>query len=196
MSWLLNSAAMNIGVHVSLSVLVSQVLVLQLCLTLCHPTDHSSVHGILQARIVEWIAIPFSRGSSQPRGRTWVYCITGKFFTLWATREASLSQEVNGVLSKENTLFFCFVFSSLVCQAVLVWGWRWRWGYPTGLLIYSSACNPYFVHANPKKTISHSIPHRLDLLLPVSLHVSVERQKIHEINKQRNSKQWLLLWGK
>ena len=114
MSWLLNSAAMNIGVHVSLSVLVSQVLVLQLCLTLCHPTDHSSVHGILQARIVEWIALPFSRGSSQPKGRTWVYCITGKFFTLWATREASLSQEVNGVLSKENTLFlFCFFLFGL-----------------------------------------------------------------------------------
>ena len=113
MSWLLNSAAMNIGVHVSLSVLVSQVLVVQLCLTLCDPTDHSSVHGILQARIVEWVAIPFSRGSSQPRDWTQVYCITGKLFTVWATREASLSREVNGVLSKENTLLFCFFLFGL-----------------------------------------------------------------------------------
>ena len=48
----------------------------------------SSVHGILQARILEWVAIPFSRGSSQPRDWTWVSHITGRFFTVWATREA------------------------------------------------------------------------------------------------------------
>ena len=45
----------------------------------------SSVHGILQARILEWVAMPFSRGSSQPRNWTWVSCITGRFFTIWAT---------------------------------------------------------------------------------------------------------------
>ena len=45
----------------------------------------SSVHGIIQARVLEWVAIPFSRGSSQPRDRTRVSCIAGKFFTLWAT---------------------------------------------------------------------------------------------------------------
>ena len=48
----------------------------------------SSVHGILQARIPEWVAYPFSRGSSQPRNRTGVFCIVGGFFTSWATREA------------------------------------------------------------------------------------------------------------
>ena len=42
----------------------------------------SSVHGILQARILEWVAIPFSTGSSQPREWTWVSCIAGKFFTV------------------------------------------------------------------------------------------------------------------
>ena len=47
----------------------------------------SSVHGILQARILEWVAIPFSRGSSWPRGWTWDSCIAGRFFTIWATRE-------------------------------------------------------------------------------------------------------------
>ena len=47
----------------------------------------SSLHGILQARILEWVAIPFSRGSSQPRDRTQVSCIAGRFFTFWATRE-------------------------------------------------------------------------------------------------------------
>ena len=54
-------------------------------LTLCDCMDYT-VHGIFQARILEWIAIPFSRGSSQPRDRTLVSCIAGDFF--WATREA------------------------------------------------------------------------------------------------------------
>ena len=60
-----------------------KVLVTQLCLTLCDPLDcswpDSSVHGILQARILEWVAIPFSKESSQPRDRTWVSCIAGTF---------------------------------------------------------------------------------------------------------------------
>ena len=47
-----------------------------------------SVHGILQARILEWVAIPFSRGSYQPRDQTQVSCTAGRFFTIWATKEA------------------------------------------------------------------------------------------------------------
>ena len=46
-----------------------------------------SVHGILQTRILEWGAIPFSRGSSRPRDQTQVSHIVGRFFTIWATRE-------------------------------------------------------------------------------------------------------------
>ena len=69
----------------------SQVLVIQSCLTLCNPTDFSrpgsSVHGILQARVLEWVAIPFSRGSFQPRDWTWVPCIAGGFLNVWTTRE-------------------------------------------------------------------------------------------------------------
>ena len=69
--------------------------VTQLCLTLCNFMDcgppGSSVHGILQARILEWVAILSSRGSSQPRNRTPVSCIAGRFFTLWATREPRFS---------------------------------------------------------------------------------------------------------
>ena len=69
------------------------VLVFRSCLTLWEPMDYSppgsSVHGILQARIVEWVAIPFSRRSFWPRSWTWVSCIAGGFFTIWATREAS-----------------------------------------------------------------------------------------------------------
>ena len=47
-----------------------------------------TVHAILQARILEWVAFCFSRGSSQPRDRTHVFCIAGRFFTSWANREA------------------------------------------------------------------------------------------------------------
>jgi len=47
-----------------------------------------TIHGILQARILEWVAVPFSRGSSQPRDPTQVSCIAGRLFTSWATREA------------------------------------------------------------------------------------------------------------
>ena len=65
------------------------VLVAQLYPTLCNPIDcslpGSSVHGILQARILEWVAIFFSKGSSWPRDWTWVSCIAGRFFTIWAT---------------------------------------------------------------------------------------------------------------
>ena len=63
----------------------------KLCLTLCDPIGcslpGSSVHGILQARVLEWVAISFSRGSSWPRDRTQVSHVVGRCFTIWATRE-------------------------------------------------------------------------------------------------------------
>ena len=66
-------------------------LVSQSCLTLCSPMDcsppGSSVHGIFQARILDWIAVPFSRGSSQSRDQTRVSYIAGSLYC-WATREA------------------------------------------------------------------------------------------------------------
>ena len=68
---------------------VSEVKVSQLCLTLCNPMDYTrhGVLGILQARILEWVAFSFSRGSSQPRDWTQVSHVAGGFFTSWATRE-------------------------------------------------------------------------------------------------------------
>ena len=64
--------------------LCTEVLVRQSCPTLCNPMDcsplGSSVHGILQARILEWVVIPFSMGSSQSRDQTQVSCIAGRFF--------------------------------------------------------------------------------------------------------------------
>ena len=67
------------------------VLVTQSCLTLCDLTycslPDSSFHGILWARILEWIAVPFSRGSSWPRDWAWISCIACGFFIIQATRE-------------------------------------------------------------------------------------------------------------
>ena len=72
-----------------------KLLVIQSGLTLCEAMDcslpGSSVHWIHQARILDYVAILFSRGSSWPRDREWVSCIAGRFFTTWATREAHLS---------------------------------------------------------------------------------------------------------
>ena len=59
----------------------SEVKVGQLCLYLCDPIDYT-VCGILQAKILEWVAFPFSKGSSQPRDQTQVSCIAGGSFTI------------------------------------------------------------------------------------------------------------------
>ena len=70
-------------------------LVAQSCPILCDPMDciplGSSVCGIFQARILEWVAISFSRGTSWPRARTGVSCIAGRFFTDWTTTEAYIT---------------------------------------------------------------------------------------------------------
>ena len=69
--------SMSTDVYVSES---EKVKVAQSCPTLCDPMDYT-VHGILQARILEWVAFPFSRGSSQLRDRTQISRIAGGFFT-------------------------------------------------------------------------------------------------------------------
>ena len=79
----------------------------------CSPPG-SSVHGIFQARVLEWGAISFSRGSSWPRNWTWVSCIADRRFTLWATREGSqlLGQGTNKRLpsskAEEGSWLYCF----------------------------------------------------------------------------------------
>ena len=87
------------------------MLVTQLCPTLCDPMDcsppGSSFLGILQARILVWVAIPFSRRSSQSRDQTCVPCIVRKFVTIWITREAhSMTYMKDKVLHMENTEYF------------------------------------------------------------------------------------------
>ena len=79
-------------------------LVSQSCPTLCNPIDcslpGSSVHGISQARILEWAAISFSRGSFLPRDWIHISCISGGFFTNWATREACSSSWLSQMIRK------------------------------------------------------------------------------------------------
>ena len=85
------------------------VLALQSCLTLCDPTvcsqPGSSVHGILQARILEWVSIPFSRGSSWPRDWTQVSYIASRFSTTWATGEAHYKQFRDIVIFRSISFF-------------------------------------------------------------------------------------------
>ena len=99
----------------------------------CNPTDHSSPgfsgHGIFQARILEWVAMPFSRGSFQLRNWTWVSHMTSIFFIIWTTREtpeksiqglkrrvASVSgSDHNAILGK--SWIFLPLFSNLVSLA-------------------------------------------------------------------------------
>ena len=92
-----------------------KVLTTQLCPTLWDPMDWSlpgsSVHGILQARVLEWVTILFSRGLYQPKNWTRVSCTAGRFFTIWATREAPISILIF-IISSVNFRHFCSSFSS------------------------------------------------------------------------------------
>ena len=72
--------------------------------TLCDPIDYV-VHGILQARILEWVAFPFSRGSPQPRDQTQIFCIAGRFFTSWATQEAPTKRKLTPQYETHETNF-------------------------------------------------------------------------------------------
>ena len=89
---LLWHAGFSLVVVCGLSCPTPWIEVAQSCLTLCDPMDCSlpgfSVYGIFQARVLEWGAISVSRGSSRPRDRARFFCIVGRRFTLWATREA------------------------------------------------------------------------------------------------------------
>ena len=84
-----------------------KVLVTPLRLTLCDSMDWSpqvsSAHGILQARILEWVVITFSKGSSWPRDQTQISCIASSFITIWDTREA---QCILGHSQSPNPLYF------------------------------------------------------------------------------------------
>ena len=78
---------------------VSHSVMLSLCNLVNCSLWGSFVHEILQTRMLEWVAIPFFRGSSLPRDRTQVSCIAGRYFTMWATRGALAESYGNSVFS-------------------------------------------------------------------------------------------------
>ena len=87
-----------------------EVKVAHSCLTLCNPMDW--VHGILQARILEWVAFLFCRGSSWPRDRTQVSRTAGGFYPSWATREAHVSPESQSKVAVWLTTFLPVVWAT------------------------------------------------------------------------------------
>ena len=84
------------------------VVVTQSCLILCDPMDCSPPGSFVQPRILQWVAIPFSRGSSQTRDGTQVSCIAGRFLTIWATREAHVC-----MLNAYIYIYICLIFTFL-----------------------------------------------------------------------------------
>ena len=114
----------------------------------------------VQARILEWVAIPFSRGSSQPRDWTQLSCIAGRFFTSWATREAPWSKNVGvigrTILCKE---IMCFSLNSpklhdtvslavlllILSVTLLLWSWE-KLAVPSEL---SFLLSPLWFHISP-----------------------------------------------
>ena len=109
--WVRVSTGRNVGRNIA-----------QSCPTLCDPVDcslpGSSVHGIFQAIVLEWIAISFSSGSSQPRDWTQVSCIVVRRFTIWATREVDWG----------NSLLRSSLTFSLLSQKPQTWGLSRRTG--------------------------------------------------------------------
>ena len=110
----------------------NEMKVSQSCPTLCDPMDYT-VHGILQPRILEWVAILFSRGSFWPTDPTQVSHIAGSFFIVWITREVSLNYR-GRLISKESNCFLHFtslktnpyqMYSilnfSCACHYVIMW---------------------------------------------------------------------------
>ena len=106
-------------------------------LTLCDPRDYSlpgsSVHGILQARILEWVTISFSRWSSQPRNRTPVSSIAGGFFANWTMRGAGAVRcnSLHFSILQEN-----FQKRSLYCFTGYVILLKYLWKYNKRLILF------------------------------------------------------------
>ena len=105
--------------------------VVQSCPTLWDPMDYT-VHGILQARILEWVAFPFSRGFSQPGDQTQVSCIAGRFFTSWTIKTCFIAEDIT-----ENNSCYIFKNSCSSLQGLnqniefsyylqfFLWVWQW-----------------------------------------------------------------------
>ena len=96
-----------------------KVKVAQLCPTLCDPTDW--LYSPWNSPGQKWVAVPFSRGSSQPRDWTQVSCIAGRFFTSWATREVLFLTVQVQIMEKIGEIYVCICVYLCVCICVCSW---------------------------------------------------------------------------
>ena len=96
-----------------------KVKVAPLCPTLCDPMDYT-IHGILQARILEWVELSFFRGSSQPRDWTQTFHISGVFFTSWATMEVPLKRCTAKIANNPKVIFLIWLCQVCICTYVLI----------------------------------------------------------------------------
>ena len=112
-----------------------KILVCASCLTLCYHREcsppGSSVHGILQARILEWIAIPFSRGTSQPKDQTLVSCLAGRFFIIWATGKSYFVKYIPLNWHKDRDFVYDVHCNILLVQCLThsqfsIWRRKWQ----------------------------------------------------------------------
>ena len=123
----------------------------------CHLLSHvplfatlgSFVHGILQARILEWYAIPFSRGSARPRDQTWVFCIAARFFTSWATRE------LNCILKVVKRVDFTYAYTSPQDKIKTDWNGNWIFSVPNIRGQWATHC---WLCVNPLKSFHTHVP--------------------------------------
>ena len=125
-------------------------------------TPSSSAHGILQARILEWAVIPFSRGSSWSRDRTWVSHPAGRFFTVWATREAPTFGKIQFIFTSTYYAPGTFFFLTLL------------------ILIMMSGDNFWYPHFSDKETDAQKAPrlawsHILAALVLITMRGTIKR---------------------
>ena len=124
--------------------------VTQSCPILCDPVGRSppgfSIHGIFQARVLEWVAISFSRRSSRPRDWTWVSCIAGRRFTLWATREAGGPKDPSKSMCSRSSAFQ---------NLRLSWGWGRMHLWLLGVLPWNTQARSWEEGTVPSSSFSH-----------------------------------------
>ena len=116
---------------------------------------------ILQARILQWVSFPFSRGSSQPRDRTRVSCIAGGFFTSWATRKAHQSPPLSSNTILQPQLETCFLCSNIWTAKTGDKGHKINWEWAPRMISAVPDCFSSYPHNNcPKqpRTLPSGLP--------------------------------------
>ena len=139
--------------------------VAQSCPTLCDPIDY----GILQARILEWVVFPFSRGSSQPKDQTQVLLHCGWFFTSWATREALVTFRT--LCEVKETVYWSVRNSARCCYCSVTKSFPTLWD-PMDCSMPGSSVLHYlleFAHIHVRWVVMLSIPSSSATLFSFSL---------------------------